>query len=341
MKTLIPEVVVEENDTKVLVEQFMANSDQHKAELLDLGSTVQDVFAGDSRLIKNKLENLVPKGSPIEDNLVKMQQSLVKVNKDSWTGSFFGLFGDGDASKKLARMVARYKSSEKTIESIKTALEEGQNILQIDNVELKGLKDFLMARSVFLKTNIITLQGVIDQLKERLKDYEGDKEPAEKMLNTLLIRMVDFKTIEEATKQQTTSIEITYDNNIMLHESVKRVCNITLSLMFVTMSIQSVMGNQKRVIEATKATQEFASDLMVQNATSLETNMAETEDLYVSPVLNIEKLREANRKLNTVVANSKEITKKNRTKLLNMIEKINRFSLNELSSEAITYGEGQ
>lgn len=337
METLIPEVV---NNTEALVAQFMNDSDQHRAELLDLGSTVQEVFADDSRLIKSKMETLVPKGSPIEDNLVKMQKSLVKINKDSITGKFFGLFGDGDASRKLARMVARYKSSEKTIESIKTALEEGQNILQVDNVELKSLKNFLMTRLVFLKTNILILQDVIDQLKERLKSYEGDKESAEKMLNTLLIRLVDFKTIEEATNQQAVSIEITHDNNMMLSESVKRVCNITLSLMFVTMSIQSSMGNQKRVIEATKATQEFASDLMVQNATSLETNMAETEELYTSPALNIEKLKEANKKLITVIANSKKITKKNRVKLLTMIEELNKFSLNELSTcspEAITH----
>lgn len=344
METLIPEVVIEENNTEALVTQFMDDSDQHKAELLGVGDNIQDVFAGDSRLIKSKLEKLVPKGSPIEDNLVKMQKSLVKVNKEGIVGNFLGLFGDGDASNKLARMVARYKSSEKTIESIKKALEEGQSILQKDNVELKELKDFLISRLVFLKTNILILQSIIDQLKERLKDYEGDKEPAEKMLNTLLIRMIDFKTIEEATKQQAVSIEITHDNNIMLHESVKRVCNITLSLMFVTMSIQSAMGNQKRVMEATKATQEFASDLMVQNATSLENNLAETEELYTSPVLNIEKLKEAHTKLSTVVANSKNITQKNRTKLLSMIEEINKFSLNELSScsaEAITYEDTQ
>lgn len=344
METLIPEIVVEENDTKGLVEQFMANSDQHRAELLDIGSTIHDVFAGDSRLIKSKLETLVPKRSPLEDNLINMQKSLVKVNKDSLTGRFFGLFGEGDAFKKLARMVARYKSSEKTIENIKEALEEGQNILQADNIELKRLKDFLIARLIFLKTNILTLQDVIDHMRESLENYEGDKEPVEKMLNTLMIRMVDFRTIEEATKQQAVSIEITHDNNMMLHESVKRVCNITLSLMFVTMSIQSAMGNQKRVIEATRATQEFASDLMVQNATSLEINMAETEDLYVSPVLNIEKLRLANKKLTTVVADSKKITKKNRTKLLTMIEEINKFSLNELSAcspAAITHAQGQ
>jgi uncharacterized protein YaaN involved in tellurite resistance len=342
METLIPEVVIEENDTEALVAQFMNDSNQHKTELLDVGSNIQDVFASDSRLIKSKLEKLVPKGSPIEDNLVKMQKSLVKVNKEGIVGGFLGLFGDSDASKKLTRMVARYKSSEKTIESIKKALEEGQNILQKDNVELKELKDFLISRLIFLKTNILILQSIIDQLKEKLKDYEGDKEPAEKMLNTLLIRMVDFKTIEEATKQQAVSVEITHDNNIMLHESVKRVCNITLSLMFVTMSIQSAMGNQKRVMEATKATQEFASDLMVQNATSLESNMAETEELYTSPVLNIKRLKEAHTKLSTVIVNSKSITQRNRTKLLTMIEEINKFSLDELPScslGAITHEE--
>jgi len=325
--------VTSENDINNTVSNFFGNNPtQYKQELLDVGKTTMAIFNSKTSLIKTRMSKLLDEkeaNSAIEKNLVKMKMTLVKIcpttNKTTLVSSILTrIFGEGNNSKKLIKVVSKYQSAEKIIDEIRKALHSGQQTLQLNNKELEELKNSLEDQLKCIKDDSIVLQIILEKLKNK-EFKQKNKEKIDKMTNKLLIKLQDFKIMEEATIQFIMSINMANDNNSLLSDAVDRTCDITLQLMYSSLSIKAGIENQKKVINAMNATQKFASDLLIQNANNLQSVVDQTNEIYTSPVLDINKLKEAHNKLVEIVENNINIVTKNKNKLLTTIKELDNF----------------
>ena len=322
-------LAVTESTVDNVIQNFLNDdSSQYKKELLDIGNLARTEFNNNSLLMKTKLGELLQNddGAFIEKNLVKMNVTLSKINPagNVQITIIRKIFGEGNSTKRLAKIVSKYNSAEKTIEIISEALHKGQTTLWNNNKELQHLEKALKDQAGFVECNIQLLQTAVNALQKKVISQPDNKE-IDLMLNNLLIKLQDFKIMQEVTAQSIISIQISYCNNELLSQSVDRVCDITLQLMYSSLSIKAALENQKKVLEAVKSTKEFASNLLLQNAETLEKTVEQTNSIYSDPLLDIDKLKEAHKKLVGIIENSIDITGKNRTKLLSTIKELNEM----------------
>jgi uncharacterized protein YaaN involved in tellurite resistance len=78
---------------------------------------------------------------------------------------------------------------------------------------------------------------------------------------------------------------------------VDRTLTLSTNVITVGLAIQSALVRQRSVIEATKRTREFLGTLLAANATALKTHTREIGDLYVNPVIAMDKITQAHNDL--------------------------------------------
>jgi len=326
--------IVEENDVDATINGLLEDVDKvHKYELMEFGASAQKSFNSKSTLLKTQLGNLLNSknaSTTIDKDLGNMQMALSKinVNKITRTGIVKKLFGEGNTSKRLMKMATKYQSREKLINTIGNRLHEGQNILHNDNSELRRIEGGLIDQKATLGKYVKMMRIIVDKLQEKLAERELDtdkKEEIGSMLNSILIKLQDFKVMHQATSQFIVSTHTIFENNHLLSKAVDRVCNTSMQLIHTSLSIQAALENQKKVMEATKATQEFTSDLLIQNADSLREATEQTNEIYSSPVLNIEKLKKAHQKMIDTISSTVDVTNEHRSRLLSTVKELDEM----------------
>ncbi len=132
------------------------------------------------------------------------------------------------------------------------------------------------------------LERTVDPIKqERIRN----------VLHDVAMRVQDLRTMQAVYSQFYVGIEMTRQNNTRLAQSVERTVSMAGNVVVVGLAIQAALARQKRVLEATQATQEFLGQMLAANAAAIKQHTAEIGDIYNNPVIAIDKIAEAQRDL--------------------------------------------
>ena len=120
----------------------------------------------------------------------------------------------------------------------------------------------------------------------------------------------DLRTMEQVDLQEAVSMNMTVTNNMDLADAIERTVTVVRPLMVVGLAIQAALANQKRAIEAVKATQDYAGQLLVANAEAIEKQTQEIGDLTQNASVALTKVEEAYHKVLSAIDKADEIRRR-------------------------------
>ena len=317
--------------------------------ITNIGLQAQRSGGGELDLLRTRVGDMITSGGPGEDiakDLVDLRMALNQINPHELQQAsgarkilgwipFVGKITP--LVRVLARIAIRYEPVSKQVTMIESKLREGRQMLARDNVELRKLYEQVEQQQLPIQKNAYLGELVMTQLDDLLGNTE-DTLKVERVRNALhdvSMRVQDLRTMETVHTQFFVSIEMTRQNNNRLGQSVERTLALGTTVVTVGLAIQSALSRQKRVMEATKRTQEFLGEMIVANAASIKQHTAEIGDLYNNPVIAMDKITQAHNDL------IEAMNEADRLKQRGIDEaRVNIAKLSELSTEMRERSQG-
>ncbi len=136
----------------------------------------------------------------------------------------------------------------------------------------------------------------LNQLMQQTPD-PMKREKIRGALHDVAMRVQDLRMMEEVHVQYFVSIELSRQNNNRLGQSVERTLSLAGNVITVGLALQAALMRQRNVLEATKRTREFLGTLIAANASAIKKHTQEIGDLYVNPVIAMDKITQAHNDL--------------------------------------------
>jgi uncharacterized protein YaaN involved in tellurite resistance len=282
-------------------------------EILDgmanMGVQSQRSAATQLDLLKGRVSTFLNDGGPsreIADSMRDLRIALDQIDPHAeprtiWERMYrvFPFFGRNNPVRILQRIALRYEPVSRQITLIETRLRDGRTMLVRDNVELRKLYEQLEAQQPAVRRNAYMGQMLMQHLTKLIESTPDamKRERIRGALHDVAMRVQDLKTMDEVHAQYFVSIEMSRGNNNRLGQSVDRTLTLSTNVITVGLAIQAALVRQKSVIEATKRTREFLGTLVAANAAALKTHTREIGDLYVNPVIAMDKITRAHNDL--------------------------------------------
>ncbi len=287
-------------------------------QLENLGADAQAGAARETELLKVRVGEMMKqidgKGSAIPNGMVKLRMTLDEINPHvlSQPGKFGRLLGKTPAIGKILKKIAiKYESVQTQIDAIVANLRAGGEMLEKDNISLDQLYEQVKQHQLAVQKNAYLGELILNKLVEKLVTSSPEEKPKlEAVQHAVAMRVQDLRTMEQVNYQFFVSIDMTIDNNRLLKQSVGRTITVTTGLLTVGLAIQAALSRQKQVLEATKATQEYAADLLQANAAAIRRQSAEIGDLYTNPVLALDKVKKAHDDLLAAIEETEAVKRK-------------------------------
>ncbi len=300
----------EENELRERARQLMAQLDSQPQDrqlarsLGALGSEAQQQAGHEIDLLKTKvgtlLNDLDGPGSQIPKGLMALRKTMDKVNPHVLASQPRGLFSKllrrtpliGDV---LADIAVKYESVQTQIDQIVDGLRAGKDQLLQDSLELDRLYQQVQNAQVELQKAAFLGELLWQGLEEPLKSASdaAERQRLETLIHRVAMRVQDLRTMEQVNTQFFVSIDMTIQNNDHLSDAISRTVTVTRSLLTVGLAIQAALANQKKIMQAVQATQDYTADMLAANAASIKQQTAEIGDMYKNPVLALDKVKQA------------------------------------------------
>jgi uncharacterized protein YaaN involved in tellurite resistance len=277
----------------------------------NLGAREQAEAGTELALLRVRVGDMIGRdgpGSEIARDLVDLRVTLLQIdpNELSKPGFMRRVFGflpfvgrTTPPVKVVERISARYGTAASQVQVIESRLNEGRRLLARDNIELRKLYEGVESQQAPVEKKIYLGELLIRELST-LAERTEDSLKLERIRNVLhdvAMRVQDLRTMQAVYSQFYVSIEMTRQNNARLAQSVERTVSMAGNVVVVGLAIQAALARQKRVLEATQATQEFLGQMLAANAASIKQHTAEIGDVYNNPVIAIDKIAQAQRDL--------------------------------------------
>ena len=295
-----------------LVEMLGDATGGKEMELLDrvtnVGLQVQRNAARQLDLLKTRTGTFLSEGGTskdIADGLRNLRLTLNEINPQQMThpGIANRVFGMlpllrgrfNPVTRALNRIALRYEPVSRQVAVIETKLRDGRALLVRDNVELRTLYEDVETQQLPIQRNAYLGELLMRRLSE-LQEQTDDPVKRDRVQDTLhdvAMRVQNLRTMEEVHVQYFVSIEMSWQNNNRLGQSVESTLTLATNVVTVGLAIQSALIRQKRVMEAARRTREFLGDLVAANAVAIRRHTQEIGDLYNSPVIALEKITQA------------------------------------------------
>ncbi len=270
--------------------------------LMNLGAEAQQNASRKLELLKSKvgtlLSDLDGEGAKIPKDLVDLRMMLDKINphKIEKKGFFSKLLGKvPGVGERLKEIAIRYESVQTQIDVIVNNIREGRDTLIRDNISLEQLYDDVKSQQLAVQKNAYLGELIIAELEKRVASTTDPnmKQKLEMALHAIAMRVQDLRTMEQVNMQFFVSIDLTTNNNHLLAQAVDRTLTVTTNVITVGLAIAAALANQKRTMEATKATQEYAGNILASNAAAIRQQTSEIAQMYNNPVLALEKVQKS------------------------------------------------
>jgi len=168
-------------------------------------------------------------------------------------------------------------------------------MLKQDNAQLKVMYSDIEDKQILIGSDAYFAEVLMEKLTEAAASVEDDKKrnDLQKTLFKVATRAQDLRAMENIHEQFFVSIEMTRDNNDMLIATAQRMLTMGMNVVYIAFAIHAALARQKNVIEAVRGTKEFIGNMIVSNATMINSHVKEIGDLYKEPVVAMDKLGEA------------------------------------------------
>ncbi|WP_406184506.1 toxic anion resistance protein [Streptomyces sp. NBC_01006] len=194
--------------------------------------------------------------------------------------------------------VAKYASSQTTLNTIVGALRSGQDELRRDNAALHTERARLWETMGKLQEYAVLTEALDAAVEERIAETgHTDPASADVMRADLLFpvrqKHQDLLTQLAVCAQGYLAMDVVRRNNDELIKGVDRAATTTVSALRIAVMLASALENQRKVIEQVNALKGTTEELIRGNADMLSTQSGEIQRIAADPAVGAETLRTA------------------------------------------------
>ncbi|QES49869.1 toxic anion resistance protein [Streptomyces venezuelae] len=211
------------------------------------------------------------------------------------------------ARKLLARLpggnrfrdhVAKYASSQATLNRIVGALRSGQDELRRDNAALHTERARLWETMGKLQEYAVLTEALDSAVEQRVAEVAGtDPAQADAMRADVLFpvrqKHQDLLTQLAVCAQGYLAMDVVRRNNDELIKGVDRAATTTVSALRIAVMLASALDNQRKVVEQVNTLRNTTEELIRGNAEMLSTQSGEIQRIAADPAVGAETLRSA------------------------------------------------
>jgi len=232
-------------------------------------------------------------------------------------------------NSRLREIGSRYQTLREQIDAAMRSLYANKDVILQDNVSLTSLYE----RVQRAHQGVLHSIALGEQVKTKLTGMRdttangSERETLELLLNRVNVRIQDLRTMEQVDLQESVSMNMTVTNNMDLADAIERTVTVVRPLMVVGLAIQAALANQKRAIQAVKATQDYAGHLLVANAEAIERQTQEIGDLTQNASVALTKVEEAYQKVMSAIDKADDIRRKGSDAAVQASAKLQQMSI--------------
>ena len=232
-------------------------------------------------------------------------------------------------NSRLREIGSRYQTLREQIDAAMRSLYANKDVILQDNVSLTSLYE----RVQRAHQGVLHSIALGEQVKTKLTGMRdttangSERETLELLLNRVNVRIQDLRTMEQVDLQESVSMNMTVTNNMDLADAIERTVTVVRPLMVVGLAIQAALANQKRAIQAVKATQDYAGQLLVANAEAIERQTQEIGDLTQNASVALTKVEEAYQKVMSAIDKADDIRRKGSDAAVQASAKLQQMSI--------------
>ncbi|MCX4691329.1 toxic anion resistance protein [Streptomyces sp. NBC_01408] len=194
--------------------------------------------------------------------------------------------------------VAKYASSQATLNKIVGSLRGGQDELRRDNAALHTERARLWETMGKLQEYAVLTEALDAAVEQRIAEAEyADPQAADAMRADVLFpvrqKHQDLLTQLAVCAQGYLAMDVVRRNNDELIKGVDRAATTTVSALRIAVMLASALDNQRKVVEQVNALKGTTEELIRGNAEMLSTQSGEIQRIAADPAVGAETLRTA------------------------------------------------
>jgi uncharacterized protein YaaN involved in tellurite resistance len=273
-------------------------------EIAGLGaSEMRGAAAQSNRMLERTLRSLPDKGGDAQSHVAGSLVELRRVVEDLDPRDLPASKGRKFLSKlpggnKLRDHVAKYASSQTTLNKIVGSLRGGQDELRRDNAALQTERVRLWETMGKLQEYVVLTQALDTAVEEHIAGAEAvDPAQADTLRADVLFpvrqKHQDLLTQLAVCAQGYLAMDVVRRNNDELIKGVDRAATTTVSALRISVMLASALENQRKVVDQVNALRGTTEDLIRGNAEMLATQSGEIQRIAADPAVGAETLRTA------------------------------------------------
>ncbi|MFJ1972188.1 toxic anion resistance protein [Streptomyces sp. NPDC087903] len=273
-------------------------------EITGLGAgEMRTATAQSNRMLERAVRSLPAKGGDAQAQVAGSLVELRRVVEDLDPRDLPAARGRRFLSRlpggnKLRDHVARYASSQGTLNTIVGSLRGGQDELRRDNAALQTERVHLWETMGKLQEYVVLTEALDTAVEQHLTGV-GAADPAQAdtlradVLFPVRQKHQDLLTQLAVFAQGYLAMGVVRRNNDELIKGVDRAATTTVSALRVSVMLASALDNQRMVVDQVNALRGTTEDLIRGNAEMLATQSGEIQRIAADPAVGAETLRSA------------------------------------------------
>ncbi|MGW0992702.1 toxic anion resistance protein [Streptomyces sp. NPDC002520] len=271
-------------------------------EITSLGAgDMRTAAAQSNRMLERAVRSLPDKGGDAQGKVAGSLVELRRVVEDLDPRDLPASKGRKFLSKlpggnKLRDHVAKYASSQGTLNRIVGSLRGGQDELRRDNAALQTERVRLWETMGKLQEYVVLTEALDTAVEEHIAGVP-DPGQADHLRADVLFpvrqKHQDLLTQLAVCAQGYLAMDVVRRNNDELIKGVDRAATTTVSALRISVMLASALDNQKKVVEQVNALRGTTEDLIRANSEMLATQSGEIQRIAADPAVGAETLRSA------------------------------------------------
>ncbi|MFG2478366.1 toxic anion resistance protein [Streptomyces fagopyri] len=273
-------------------------------EIAGLGaSEMRGAAAQSNRMLERTLRSLPSKGedaqSHVAGSLVELRRVVEDLDpRDLPAGKGRKLLSRLPGGNRLRDHVAKYASSQATLNKIVGSLRGGQDELRRDNAALQTERVRLWETMGKLQEYVVLTQALDTAVEEHIAGVDtADPAGADTLRSDVLFpvrqKHQDLLTQLAVCAQGYLAMDVVRRNNDELIKGVDRAATTTVSALRISVMLASALDNQRKVVDQVNALRGTTEELIRGNAEMLATQSGEIQRIAADPAVGAETLRTA------------------------------------------------
>ncbi len=262
-------------------------------------------------LMQSKVSDLlqnVDGESPSANQLLALRETMDSLNPHSLRNDWKFKYAPEFFKKKMLRTYAtHFQTNQDHVNAIFMGLLESKDALLERVLDLsEQYKQLKLSKEQILE-EIYVGEGLWDNLGDHeTADDATEKQKLDKAKNAVSRRIRDLRVAEQAIAQFMVSINQTAENSQLLTEAIESALLVGPVVLINAVNIQVALSEQKNIANALDQFQSGLGEMMLQNATAIEDQTTQINELYNNPVIGLDYLEQSYDKLSGAIATANE-----------------------------------